>query len=80
MKDFIIDYSDFRTVYDAINDYDIATPGEIAVTCCFGGRTIETLNDLIYFKTGYCDIEDFLTSEVNDNDDSGVFYFLTPET
>lgn len=69
MKNSTIDYSDFCIVYDAIIDYDIASPDEIGVACHFGGRMVETLNELIYFKTGYQDIEDFITCEVNDGEE-----------
>lgn len=47
----------FVNTYDFIIDYDIATEKELTLVCCINGRSVESLNDIIYARTGYRNIE-----------------------
>ena len=60
-----IDFEDL-TVGDTwvlIVDLGIATYEELELITGINGYSIETLNDVICFKTGYDDIEQYLESE-----------------
>lgn len=48
----------FDELYDKLIMLDIATENEIDLICCINGYTIDTLNDILYARTGYRDIED----------------------
>ena len=48
----------FEEVYDKLIELNIATEEEINLVCCINGYTINTLNDILYARTGYRDIED----------------------
>lgn len=53
-------------LYDTLIDLDVATEGEIGVAIHFGGFNVETLNSLLYYKTGYRSLEQW-KSEWEDN-------------
>ena len=48
---------DKSEVWEYLSDYGIATESELRLVTNINGYTIETLNDIIYAKTGYRDIE-----------------------
>ena len=48
----------FEGIYDKLIELNIATEEEIDLVCCINGCTIDTLNDILYARTGYRDIED----------------------
>lgn len=48
-----------NTLYDKIVEYGIATEAEIDLVTDINGWNEETMNDIIYAKTGYRDIEQF---------------------
>ena len=39
-------------------ELEIVTENEIALVCCINGYAMDTLNDILYARTGYRDIED----------------------
>ena len=45
--------------WQSIVNYDIATDAELHLITCINGYNMETLNDVIYVRTGYHDIEQF---------------------
>lgn len=45
------------TLYDTIIELDVATEDEIGVAIHFGGFNLETLQSLLYYKTGYRTLE-----------------------
>lgn len=49
--------------YDFIVNNDIATENEINLVTCINGYNVETLNAIIYARTGYHDPEQCLISE-----------------
>jgi len=55
--------NDLSYTYDLIIDLEIATHGELELITGINGFSIETLNDVIYYKTGYRDIEQYLEYE-----------------
>jgi hypothetical protein len=44
-------------VWDRIVEMDIATEEELDLVTAINGYNIESLNDIIYVRTGYRDIE-----------------------
>lgn len=47
-------------IWNSIVEYGIATDEELQLVTCINGYNEETLNDVIYVRTGYHDIEQFL--------------------
>lgn len=43
--------------------YGIATKEEIQLVMCINGYTEEAINDILYARTGYRDIEQYLECE-----------------
>ena len=48
----------FDEMYDKLIELDIATEEEISLVCCINGYTIGTLQDILYTRTGYRELED----------------------
>lgn len=42
---------------DALVEWNVATESEIGVAIHFGGFTLETIQSLLYYKTGYRTLE-----------------------
>lgn len=53
-------------LWDNIIEYDIATDSELSLITCINGYTEETLNDVIYARTGYRNFEQFAKCEINE--------------
>ena len=56
-------------LWTLIVKYEIATDSEIDLVTDINGNSIETLNNIIYARTGYRDIESYEESEFDDDDD-----------
>jgi hypothetical protein len=57
--------------YDRMVEYGIATAEEInLVRCIVSGSWTEVLNSIIYARTGYQTIEDWLYEEMEDCEDT----------
>ena len=56
-------------LWTLIVGYGIATNSEIDLVTDINGNSIETLNDIIYARTGYRDIESYEESKFDDDDD-----------
>ena len=52
-----------RDLCDDIINYGIATEQEMALVLMINGTSIEQLNNIIYAKTGYRNIEQFIEEE-----------------
>lgn len=50
-------------VYEAIIEFGIATEEEVDLVTDINGYNVDTLNDIIYARTGYHDLEQFLEDE-----------------
>ena len=48
------------TIWDAIIEYGIATAEELELVTAINGYNSDTLNDVIYIRTGYRNIEQLL--------------------
>lgn len=48
---------DTNTMFDYLAERGIATEGELQLVTCINGYTVETLNDVLYVRTGYRSIE-----------------------
>lgn len=48
-----------NTLYDKIVEYGIATEAEINLVTDINGWNEEAMNDIIYVRTGYRDIEQY---------------------
>lgn len=50
-------------VWDFIIEYEIATQSELRLITGINGYNLTALNDVIYYKTGYRSMEQYLDSE-----------------
>lgn len=48
---------------EVLMNYEIATEEEIQLVMEINGRSENTINDILYARTGYRDIEQYLESE-----------------
>lgn len=51
--------SEESLIWNKILAYQIATQNELELVTCINGYNKETLNDIIYAKTGYRNIEQY---------------------
>lgn len=51
---------DINTIWDAIIEYGIATEEELSLVTAINGYNEDTLNDVIYVRTGCRNIEQLL--------------------
>lgn len=56
-------------LWTLIVEYGIATNSEIDLVTDINGNSIETLNNIIYARTGYRNIESYEESEFDDDDE-----------
>ena len=54
----------FDILWDYLRDYMIATEEEMSLVCCINGQSVDTLNDILYVRTGYRDWQQFQESEI----------------
>jgi len=54
-----------QELYEKLIDYGIASQEEIQLVTCINGYNIESLNDILYVRTGYRTI-DQLESDILD--------------
>jgi hypothetical protein len=64
MKNY--DLEDINDIYEILLDYEIATGNELELVTSINGYNIETLNDIIYCRTAYRDIEQLIEYELTD--------------
>tara|TARA_R100001530_G_C4232867_1_gene133122 strand:- start:402 stop:578 length:177 start_codon:yes stop_codon:yes gene_type:complete len=50
-------------IYDYLIDYGIATEKEISLVCSINGTNEDSLNSILYSRTGYRDIEQIKDEE-----------------
>ena len=55
---------ELTAVWDSIINYGIATDDELQLVTSINGYSVESLNDVIYCRTGYHDIEQFEECEL----------------
>ena len=58
----VIDFvtPEFKKIYNIILDYGIATEDEIRLVCQIQGNNVESLNSIIFARTGCRDIDSYL--------------------
>ena len=52
--------SEVERISDILVDYGVATDDEIDLVCKINGWTVESLNDIIYARTGYHNVDQYL--------------------
>lgn len=57
---------DLEEIIDYLVENDIATQEEVNLVTGINGYSEETVNDIIFYRTGYQDIEQYLESEDED--------------
>lgn len=57
---------DLDEIIDYVIENDIATQEEVNLVTGINGYSEETVNDIIFYRTGYQDIEQYLESEDED--------------
>ena len=56
--------TDLNTLWTLLEVYGIATEDEIDLVTNINGYSEETLNDILYARTGYRDIEQYEEAEI----------------
>lgn len=51
--------NEFFEMWDILTEYEIATDEEIGLACALCGRSLNTLNSVLYIRTGYRNLEQF---------------------
>ena len=59
--------NEYNNLYDYLVDNEIFTEGEIAIAVYFNGDGLETLETLLYYRTGYRSLDQILEEENDDN-------------
>ena len=54
---------ELNDIYDYFINYEIATEDEIDLVTTINGYNEETFNDILYVRTGYRDMEQYLEYE-----------------
>lgn len=57
---------ELEKIVDYVIENDIATQEEVNLVTGINGYSEETVNDIIFYRTGYQDIEQYLESEDED--------------
>lgn len=52
--------NEVNELWDLILEYDIATYEELQLITNINGYSVDTLNDVIYARSGYHDIEQYI--------------------
>ena len=58
----------YNDLWDLLIEHNIATENELQLISYINGWNIETLNDVLYVRTGYRDWEQFKECELNEED------------
>lgn len=67
-------------LWDFILTNDIATEGELDLVTDINGYNEETLNDIIYARTGYRNYEQCMDDNYAGNADLDVYYGISDES
>lgn len=59
------DEKQYNELWDLIIDNNIATEDELNLISCINGWRLETLEDVLYVRTGYRDAKQFKEIELN---------------
>ena len=51
---------EFNILYDLFIKYNVATPGEILLVCQINGRSVETLENILYARKGYRNMQTYI--------------------
>lgn len=54
---------DFSTAYDYIIDMGLTTKEAMDLVCDINGSSLDTINDIIYVKSGYNTLQQYLECE-----------------
>ena len=63
------DDKQYNELWDLIIDNNIATEDELNLISYINGWNIETLNDVLYVRTGYRDARQYKECELNEYED-----------
>ena len=47
-------------VWDLLNEYGVATQEELELVTCINGYNIDTLNDVVYARTGFRNLDQLM--------------------
>lgn len=54
---------DVDYAFEYMTEHGIATPGELALITAINGYNLKSLNDVLYVRTGYSDINAYIEDE-----------------
>ena len=57
---------DTEELYDYLVEFDIATEKEIGLVCSINGTNLESLESILYVRTGYRSLEQLVEMEEDD--------------
>ena len=57
------EFTDVDKAYDFLLEFEFATEEEIDIVCAINGYNMETMNDILYYKTAYHDFEQLCECE-----------------
>ena len=55
--------TEIKKIYDYLIENEIATEEEINLVCCINGTNEESLNDILFVKSGYRNIKQIMEYE-----------------
>tara|TARA_Y100001937_G_scaffold89204_1_gene120603 strand:- start:42 stop:221 length:180 start_codon:yes stop_codon:yes gene_type:complete len=58
--------NEFNELYDLLIDLGIATSEEISLVTSINGTSIDTLNNILYSRTGYRSLDQFNECEISE--------------
>ena len=58
--------NEFDKLYDLLIESGVATEDEISLVCSINGRNIESLESILYCRTGYRTTNQWLEIELNE--------------
>lgn len=58
--------NEFDKLYDLLIESGVATEDEISLVCSINGRNIESLESILYCRTGYRTTNQWLELELNE--------------
>lgn len=67
MENFANDEKQYNELWDLIIDNNIATEDELNLISYINGWRLETLEDVLYVRTGYRDAQQYKECELNED-------------
>ena len=60
---------EYSELWDLLIENNVATEEELQLITAINGQNITTLNDVLYVRTGYRDLQQYKECELNEDED-----------